>query len=171
MKRNLLPMLLIALGLSLLIGCFYIPTFERSVSSAQKDFRKLVGQENDRPLRVGYANRTEVLRLLGPPPLISADRSAIGYLFETRQGYWVWPICFSAESANNKVYGLRLDFGSDDVLRKFKVASGQFTHSVSGFPTGMVVQDLNESGGPPLLWHGNGRIPDFDLHDPKLTPN
>ena len=164
MKRALLPISLVAFGLSLLIGCLYITTFERPASPAQPDFRKLVGNDAGRVLRTGYADRAAVLRLLGSPPLTSADGSSLGYLFETRQGYWVAPLCFfDTYSADNKVYGLRLDFDNDNVLRQFKAVS---TDQDDGYgfsgAVGSVIYQLNESGAP-LRWNGNRSAADFDL--------
>ena len=159
MKRALLPILLVASGLSLLIGCLYIPTFEKPAWSTEKDFRKFVGDDPSRPLRTGNANRAMVLELLGPPPLASADGCSIGYLFKTHQGYWLG-LCGSS-SADDKVRGLRLDFGKDNILQQFKVASSD-SHDGTRYPVGAVIAQLNESGAP-IGWYSNQLPADFDL--------
>ena len=168
MKRAVLPISLVALGLSLLIGCLYIPTFERPVSSTQKDFRKLVGSAQGSVLRTGYTNRATVLRLLGSPPLVSLDSSSIGYLFETRRGYWVMPLCFFyTYSADNRVYGLRLDFDKDNVLRQFKAATSDQNNGY-GFRDAVntVIDQLSEPGAS-LLWNDSRHAPNFNWDDPK----
>jgi hypothetical protein len=155
MKRSLLPTFLVVIGLALIIGCFYLPSFEEPVSPKQTDFRDLVGENAGHPIRPGYVDRKTIVLLLGPPPLASSDGKSIGYLFGTHHGYWVWPLCFAGQDAAHTEYGLRLDFRNDDVLREFKVVSEQANldplfFSGPFFPVDSVVDKLNQSG-PELM--------------------
>jgi len=178
MKRALLPISLVALGLSLLIGCFYVPTFERPVSSTQKDFRKLIGSSDSHPIRPGFVDRRTILKLLGPPPLSTADGASIGYVFEAQSGEWVWPLCFTSVDAANTAHGVRFDFGSGDVLVKFKTSTevlypGPFlTSDGQEFRIDKLVADLGEPNSP-LLWGGNSPVTDqfnFGLPVPARHP-
>jgi hypothetical protein len=169
MKRSLLPTVLVILGLTLLIGCLYIPTFEQPASQAQRDFRDLVGDDPGRPIRPGYVNRRTVILLLGQPDLESVDHKSIGYLFATHQGYWFWPLCFTGQEATRREYGLRLDFRDDGVLREFRVANDQeYSDSLFAeplYPANSVIQQLNAS--EPTLRERSWLELNFPEHFPK----
>jgi hypothetical protein len=114
-SRLVLPFVLVVAGAFLLIGCIYIPTFNKVVRGV--DASKEVGDAKSRkPLRIGHATRADVERVLGPPQYASADGSEVGYTWVIQRGVWL-SVCFGSE----KVTGMRgvvLKFDGD-VLQGF----------------------------------------------------
>lgn len=108
-RRALLPIVLIALGLYLLVGCIYIPMFGRTTDG--KNVRRAVGDANSRrPLRVSRASRDDVLRVLGPPYVAASDGSALAYTWRVQNGIAIWPFCFMADSIDGmRTLVLRFD--------------------------------------------------------------
>jgi hypothetical protein len=93
----LLPLVLASIGVGLLVGCIYIPTFGAAVSG--RNVAKQVGDARSRkPVRVGTSTRDDVLRLLGAPQASKADGTGVAYMWSVRNGVAVWPLCFQAES-------------------------------------------------------------------------
>jgi hypothetical protein len=123
--RLLLPLALLALMLWLLVGCFYMPWFEHPIANNARnvDFRPMLADEwhADRPVRVGAVTRHQVIQLLGAPRLAAVDRSAFVYDFRTSNGWWVWPLCFTAESGNERIYVAVLSFDDAGVLQRIDV--------------------------------------------------
>jgi hypothetical protein len=170
MIRSLLPISLAIIGLTLLVGCLYIPTFEEPTASSQPDFRDLVGNDPRHPIRPGYVDRRTVVLLLGQPQLESNDHKSIGYLFATHQGYWFWPLCFAGQEATRTEYGLRLDFRDDGVLRDFNVVhndvdSGSLFSNLP-YPVVSVIEKMNQSA-PELLRQGYLLAPDYPVPFPR----
>jgi hypothetical protein len=115
--RRTLAFILLFLGLWLLSGCFYLPLPRRRTDKRQTDFRDYIGApESKRPIRRGTIDRARVLALLGSPEYASSDGQSIAYIMYTEGDVWVWPLCFAANPAKSRVYGLRLDFDSDQRL-------------------------------------------------------
>ena len=74
-RRIVLPATLVALGVYLLAGCIYIPTFNSATKG--KNYASEVGEAASRkPIRVDRTHRDDVMRLLGPPPFVTPDGSA-----------------------------------------------------------------------------------------------
>lgn len=117
--RLLLPLALIVLGLSLLAGCIYIPTFGRTIDG--ENVAKKVGDEQSRkPVRVNRTTRDQVLSLLGPPDLMNSDGSALAYTWTVQNGFAVWPLCFTGSSVDG-YRTLVLRFNPAGKLASFKV--------------------------------------------------
>ena len=96
-QRLLLPATLAGVGVYLLVGCIYIPTF-KGVKSG-KNYYKLVGDAKSRkPVRVGRSTLEDALRILGAPFSRKGDGEALAYAWTVQTGVAVWPLCFHAES-------------------------------------------------------------------------
>lgn len=161
MKKIILPMTLIVLGLCMLVGCLFVPTFEMPSSRSEIDFRKYVSDHtwSRKPIRPFHADRRSVEAILGPPSLISGDRRAIGYLFKVHSGVWLWPLCGGGDPVDYTTYGVRLVLNkSDQVVRVDLVRHddvlpplqfGTTFQSAQG-----AVDDLNRSG-PHMYWFGD----------------
>ena len=127
--RRLLPILLIALGVSLLAGCFYLPLPEHPIRDPEqnkkdplpKDFRHILGDVNSKsPIRPGLT-RAQALSVLGKPNYRSTDNELI-YTMLAERAVWVYPLCFFAASpAQFRGYALRLTF-KDDILVRWDLA-------------------------------------------------
>jgi hypothetical protein len=120
----LLPVLVLVLLVWLMVGCIYVPSLNQvNYARGHQDFRPFLGASGDgRPIAVGHVARGQVIALLGTPALASTDGSAIGYVFEERHGYWVWPQCVAAGTAQYTVHALRLDFDGQGVLKGCRTA-------------------------------------------------
>ena len=130
--KALAPVLLAALGVWLLVGCLYIPTFNRRVSG--RDVSPEVGDERSkRPVRVNHATRADVVKVLGQPMLTSYDGRRVAYHWTTMHALWVWPLCFQAYP-ENETRTLVLTFDEGDTLSAYQVT----THT----------ENLLTSGGP-----------------------
>ena len=115
------PLALISVGISLLSGCLFIPTFNRTLEGT--DASAKVGDAKSRkPLRVGSATRDDVIRLLGAPQHISEDGSVVAYTWKVLNGVWVWPLCFTAENEEG-ARALILRFDQANMLRGFSISS------------------------------------------------
>lgn len=143
--RASFPVLLIASGLWMLSGCFYLPLPEHRSEHHARDFRKLVGDiSSSKRIRPGAITRAEVVGLLGPPQFTSdappyrvhgspasapsADHSAIGYVLQTDRGVWIVPLCFTALTDTTTRYELRLVFNSDNVLERWDLERSEYQH-------------------------------------------
>lgn len=113
-RRLVAPLLFIVVGVWLLTGCVYIPTFGRRVSGI--DATRYVGPaHSSKQLCMDRATRDDVLRVLGRPYYISSDERAVVYWWRIQNGLTVWPLCFGGYP----VYGERtlvLRFNTDGRL-------------------------------------------------------
>ncbi len=134
----------------------YIPWWERPESGCRSiDFRPLI--KSDGPLGVGKADRVLVAAYLGEPPLMPADGSAFGYTFNAVSGIRIFlPLFFLPMAADAHVYLLRVEFGSDGRVARYKV--DQWVHPindrficVTGAQTASGVKQLN-TVEPKLLY-------------------
>lgn len=162
--RILPPLFLIALGLWLLSGCIYIPTFD-SVKQGRNASKEVGDARSKKPLRVGLASRDEVLRILGQPPLITEDRSKFAYTWEVTRGVWIMPLCFDTRSIEGHRM-LVLSFDSAGILRDFgvKKSDERVLSIFSLYPTGRTL----------LFGPGFRANPDYDpsvksQHRPATT--
>jgi hypothetical protein len=105
----LLPVALLAIGLYLLVGCVYIPTFGGLKSG--RNYAKQVGDAKSKAaIRVGVSTRDDVLRAFGEPYAKKADGSGYAYIWTVQNGFAVWPLCFHVESVTgNRTLVLRFD--------------------------------------------------------------
>lgn len=117
--RLALPLVLAGVGVSLLAGCVFIPTFDKTIRG--KNVSKYVGSaKQDRPIRLHAATRDDVMRVLGEPRYASPDRTRIAYEWEVLNGYWVWPLCFAGYRQEGR-RALLLTFDEAGVLRTSEV--------------------------------------------------
>ncbi|HEY8668808.1 MAG TPA: hypothetical protein VIL86_19330 [Tepidisphaeraceae bacterium] len=121
-SRITLAVALLAVGITLLVGCLYIPTPEKLYSGP--DFRKQVGKENsNKPIRVGVS-RDDIERLLGKPPYSREQGRVVGYVMETINGYSIWPLCAMA-MPEYKLRMLRLEYDEHGFVQSADVLKGQ----------------------------------------------
>jgi hypothetical protein len=112
------PIMLIALGVWLLLGCIYIPTFNKLEKGV--DASKKVGDAKSRkPLQVNRATRADVERELGPPFLVNADGTIVAYRWHVLRGVWL-TMCFTAD-ADRVTRVLVLRFDDSGVLQSFQM--------------------------------------------------
>lgn len=152
-RHVLMPGALLAVGVWLLAGCIFIPTFNK-VDKGDRNYSKKVGDAGSRkPLRVGRATRDQVMRLLGPPELVSPDGRRAAYEWHVTNGIWIFPLCFRAVVQRGE-RTLFLDFDESGVLRGFHISKidGNF---VWGEPYGL---DDHEPEG--MIPWGLNRWPD-----------
>jgi hypothetical protein len=122
---KLLPVLLALLGMWLMAGCFKIPVWEYRSFDEQHDFRAELGDAHSkRPVRPGAISRNEVVARFGKPSYVSKGRRSVEYLLETNRAVYVWPLCFKASPANQRLYTLTLDFDAEGQLSDWNL-----THS------------------------------------------
>src|SRR5215204_2121005 len=119
-RKTLPPTLLAAAGVWVLVGCIYIPTFDKVVNGADAA-RQVGGARSKKPLRVDRTTQADVLRVLGTPHFTSTSGREIAYAWEVQNGYTFWPLClFSGYPVNGK-RTLVLRFHEDGVLRSYQV--------------------------------------------------
>lgn len=117
--RSAIPLMIFVLGICMLEGCFFIPTF--NYVEKGRNYSKQVGEAQSKlPLRVGLANRQDVIRLLGPPQYASADGLKTAYVWKVVNGIWVFPFCFGAEMQRGN-RALLLQFDRSGVLTAFRI--------------------------------------------------
>ncbi|HZK81462.1 MAG TPA: hypothetical protein VFC46_10355 [Humisphaera sp.] len=157
---------MIAAGVWGLAGCFYLPVAEHKVDSTQKDFRPLIRKDDTSEVFIsGVSTRAAVVAILGPPQYASADERAIGYVYDTAEGLYVWPLCFRAVSDRSNSYALRLEFDQKDHLVRFDTYNFRGPQRLLGIPEGsddhsfrgISMEWLMRTG--PRMFPTNRRIP------------
>src|SRR3954468_2625727 len=117
-RRVLLPMLLIGVGITMLAGCFYIPWSDK-VPPGERDAGQYLGEaDSDRPLRVGEATKQDVLRVAGYPN--GGGGNSWVYEWSAQNGGWFQPLCFRIDPAWRD-YTLTVEFGSNGRIKRFYV--------------------------------------------------
>ncbi len=108
-RRFVLPATLIGLGVFLLVGCIYIPTFN-GVKTGQNYSKKVGDAKSRKPVRVGRSTFEDVLRILGAPSATKPGDEALAYAWTVQTGVAIWPLCFHAEPINGyRTLVLRFD--------------------------------------------------------------
>jgi hypothetical protein len=125
---------LLTLGLALLQGCLFIPTFNK-VQEGENVTKKIGDSGSRKPIRINRATRADVERVLGPPKYASADGLRIAYSWRVLEGIWVMPLCFSVEDQHGSRAAV-LTFDESGVLRSMRVSksSGSLLYPVSTRP-------------------------------------
>jgi hypothetical protein len=142
----LLPAVFIAMGLLILTGCIFIPGFHETVEKT--NLAAKVGDANsDRPIRVGYATREQIVAMFGPPQYVDDSGRRIGYGWTVRNGIWIVPLCFTA-TPRLGYHGIELDFDERGVLRSFEVVADD---PETGPAIGLAVRDTPIVGERPPL--------------------
>jgi hypothetical protein len=122
-RRFMMPLLLAGLGVYLLVGCIYVPTFNATIGG--KDATKAVGLVGStKRLLTGMSTRVIVRRVLGEPYFATSDGRFMVYSWKRQKGLVVWPLCFAAEP-EAKAFAMTLEFGSDGVMTAFDLESQQ----------------------------------------------
>ena len=124
--RLTLPILFMVPLVWLMVGCHYLPSWERvQLRGTKRDFRDLTGPVvgQDRPIVAGRVTRRQVESLLGPPPYASVDGRSAVYMLTTRHGLWVVPLCLAAGSGSESQVAVRLEYGADGVLLRYRLAT------------------------------------------------
>jgi hypothetical protein len=117
----LLPAILILVGLLILTGCIFIPGFHETV--ARTNVAAKVGDaQSERPIRVGFATRQQIVSMFGPPQYADYMGRRIGYSWTVRNGIWLVPLCFTA-TPRLGYHGIELDFDDKDVLQNFRLVA------------------------------------------------
>ena len=124
MQRFVLPLGLLFIGVYVLVGCIYIPTF--NATTGAKDARNYVGAANEatKPLKLGMSTRANVHKVLGKPFFRTTDGRFVVYSWKKQKGLLVYPQCFSA-LPEARAFAMTLEFDSEGVLRSFDVESQQ----------------------------------------------
>lgn len=118
-RPALLPALLIVLGVCLLQGCLYIPTFNATVGG--KDAEKLVGP--GKPLQAGISTREQVKKVLGQPFSETSDGRFVVYSWLKRKGLLVYPFCFTAEP-QDRSFATTFEFDTNGLLVDYATEEG-----------------------------------------------
>lgn len=125
-------MILGAAGTWMLVGCIYIPTFNKRVTG--RDVSRQVGQaDSTRAVRVGRATRADVVRVLGEPTNVSTDGRHIAYSWTVLNGLWVFPLCFRA-TPQHETRALVLTFDANDTLVSYETTRNGQSLSTAGQP-------------------------------------
>jgi hypothetical protein len=123
LRRALPPLLLAAAGVWLLVGCVYIPGFERVTMG--KDVSGKVGDDrSSRPLRLGRATREDVVRVLGEPGFVSSTGRAVAYGWGVTDGYLFNGLCPSMSETFRSSRSLVLRFDERGVLQEYQLLKG-----------------------------------------------
>ena len=123
--RIALPSVLIALGVWLLHGCIYIPTFNK-VEDGENVTKKIGDSSSRKPIRINRSNRADVERVLGPPKYVSGDGLRIAYGWRVLEGIWVMPLCFTIDDQRG-FRGAVLTFDEAGTLRSMQdVKDGEY---------------------------------------------
>ena len=126
-----LPVVLAALGVALLIGCFPVP-WPRRVT-AGRDFRPIIsGKEHAGLLRSGNTSRAQIESVLGPPTLSKDDGLTVGYVLDVQEGSFIWPLCFYGEPQWGS-YLLRLRYDDGGLLLDWKVEKRVSVYQFIGY--------------------------------------
>jgi hypothetical protein len=124
MRRCVLPAVLLAIGLFLLAGCFWVPLPEKPVLRGQPNVAKMVGPAKSKNAVHLGVTREQVEQAIGRPQRWRIDGTATAYTFTVRNGAWIYPMCFMGLDTW-KDYAVRLDYGPDGRLTSYQVVSAR----------------------------------------------
>jgi hypothetical protein len=114
-----IPAALALLGVWLLAGCVYIPTFGKVVRG--KDVSSVVGRPNSpKPIRLDRSTRDDVLRQFGTPMFASESGQALAYSWKVQNGVAIWPLCFTGYAVEGE-RTIVLRFDNAGILRSREV--------------------------------------------------
>jgi hypothetical protein len=131
-KRVALPIALIVIGIALLEGCIYIPTFNMAVGG--KDATKSVGPAGSKKhLQPGMSTRQNVQRILGKPFFASTDGRYLVYSWKKQKGFLFYPLCFMA-APEDDAFAMTIEFGGDGVMKGFDIEKGYQQHYLFDLP-------------------------------------
>ncbi len=149
-RRLITPLALIAVGLTLLVGCIYIPLPRSLERPYTPDPKVLVGDRgSNRPVEPGVS-RSTVLKVLGEPERWSDDGRVLGYHVRYKTGVWLVPLCFTGGRQRVDL-GVRFEFDAGGVLQRYEFKEAEpraywFPGSYLSFPADDVELLLNAVG-------------------------
>ena len=120
-RQLLVPAALALGGVVLLAGCIPIPVFKPPGGQVRPE--KRIGRaSSNKPLKLGRATREDAVRVLGTPHSEPGGGASLLFEYEVIETVMFYPLCFMAWPDQPRARFLRLDFGPDGTLRKFKVS-------------------------------------------------
>ena len=122
-RRRLAPLLLIAVGGAVLLGCIPIPGRYNNFAGDRRPEQKVGKAGSGAPIEIGTATRSRAVRVFGDPAYVSRDGRVYAFGYEVVSGYLVWPLCFSADTLISSRY-LGLRFDAHGVLAEAEVTAG-----------------------------------------------
>ncbi|MDB5291811.1 MAG: hypothetical protein JWL69_3052 [Phycisphaerales bacterium] len=130
--RMAIPLLGIAVGVFLLVGCVYLPIPEHGTDWSRKDFRPLLDANNkSSPIRIGRITRTQLIKLLGPPAFELSDRRQLIYRYDVERDVVLWPLCFIVQPGYRDSYAVAFTFDVRDILSGWETAHEK-AHYIGG---------------------------------------
>jgi len=118
------PIFLAVLGVAMLSGCIYVPTFGVSVHDTSNLKKKVGHAHSDKPIKLNVSTRQEIIALIGKPMDSTLDDSVAVYPWHRRWGVWFFPLCFWNELgyfADDRTRYFRFTYNSDHILTKVEL--------------------------------------------------
>ena len=104
------PLLLIAVGGAVLLGCIPLPGRFSNAAGDRRPEAKIGPAGSDALVRIGRDGVERAVRVFGDPDLATADGRVLAFGYEVVTGYFLWPLCFSADRVTAKRWlALRFD--------------------------------------------------------------
>lgn len=122
-KSALPPLVFIAAGVYLLIGCIPLPGSRQRIDGQERPERAIGDPDSSKPLRLNRSMLADVATRLGPPRFSTPDRRLVAYHYEIHAGTIVLPLCFHAEQMLASRF-LVVRFGPTGILESYKVYKG-----------------------------------------------
>ncbi len=159
LQNIVLPTVILAPLLLCLVGCFYVPWIEhRTDADHTNNARALVGPaDSQRRLRPGFATRSQVQAVLGYPEFVSLDGRSEAYINHTSFGVWVFPLCFAAYNASDKVYAVRINYDANGTMVSYEWAEDMETLS-NASARHRAIDKLNQHGPQLYEANSNGKL-------------
>ena len=119
-RRRLAPLLLIAVGGAVLLGCIPFPGPYTNATGDRRPERKIGPAGSDAPIVLGRSDAARVVSVLGPPALATGDGRVLAFAYVVVDGYAVWPLCFGVTRGEVGLL-LAARFDEDGVLSEYRV--------------------------------------------------
>jgi len=116
-KAVLTALVLAFVGVYLLMGCIYIPTWQIMENGEQNPSKAVGKSTSERPLRTSRSSRQQVVEYLGEPWFTSADKQTVGYRWRAITGL----LAGCDMLAVREHYVLLLRFDEGGTLKTFEV--------------------------------------------------
>jgi hypothetical protein len=131
-RRLGLPMLLTLVGVSLLVGCIYIPIPEHGTDWSRKDFRPLIAEDNaSAPIRRGKTTRGEITQLLGTPEFELPGDRALVFRYDTSRDFMVG-LCDAANPEYQDSFAVKFTFDANSTLVDWQTVHRRGWHFTGG---------------------------------------
>jgi hypothetical protein len=119
-RNYVLPLVILLPLVGLMVGCFYIPTFDHTLLvGTKKDFRGWAKDHTgSSPLLVSQFSRSSIETMFGQPAFFSNNGKCVAYVMGSEHGIWVWPLCFGAGFDQGKTHVLKLVYDDHDRLKR-----------------------------------------------------